>query len=353
METSKHSLASFVGDLKQTLYLTHHCTKVSLNSTGTAVLIVPTEKAAEITVSLDKIRRLVIIGRVGKVDSEVLYRLMIRHIPVDFQDVFGYPVGQLEATNKDENYFISAQENFFHSSKALELSKRIVLAKIGNERELIRRRADLPVGTWKMLENNVRYSNDFDKLRGAEGFASRQYFLLWDELITPYGFSWGGRMKHPSPDPVNFLLSFGYTQLRNRLSSALKANGLNPRLGFFHAIRGSHCALASDLMEQFRAFVDTTVLKMIRQNRVKPNDFCQNGEGKFQPRDNSVFSVVLHSFEDMFSNIYKIYWGCNSVWNPQQRSLNDLIDDCAQNFALLLQNKDTVCTWRLVPCRDF
>lgn len=353
METSKHSLASFIGDLKQTLYLTHHCTKVSLNTSENALQIIPDKKAAEITVSLDKIRRLVIVGRIGNVDSEVLYRLMVKHIPVDFQDVFGYPVGQLEATASEENYFISAQENFFHCCKALELAKRIVLAKIGNERELIRRKADLPKGTWRVLEDNVRYSSDFDKLRGAEGFASRQYFLLWGQLIEPYGFNWEGRMKHPSPDPVNYLLSFGYTQLRNRLSSALKANGLNPRLGFNHAIRGTHCALASDLMEQFRAFVDTTVLKMIRQYRVKPDDFSQNEKGLFYPKDNKIFSTVLHSFEDMFSNIYRIYWGCNSVWNPVKRSLNDLIEDCAQNYALLLQNKDTVCTWRIVPCRDF
>jgi hypothetical protein len=61
----------------------------------------------------------------------------------------------------------------------------------------------------------------------------------------------------------------------------------------------------------------------------------------------------LHAFEHMFSNIYNIYWGCNSCWNRQRRSLNELIEDCAQNYALLLKNSDTVCTWRLVPCKDF
>lgn len=69
METSKHSLASYIGDLKQTLYLTHRCTHVSMLNDNT-LLIAADKENAEKRISLDKIRRLVIIGHIGNVDSE-------------------------------------------------------------------------------------------------------------------------------------------------------------------------------------------------------------------------------------------------------------------------------------------
>lgn len=352
METSKHSLASYIGDLKQTLYLTHRCTHVSMLNDNT-LLIAADKENAEKRISLDKIRRLVIIGHIGNVDSEVLYRLMIKQITVDFMDVWGYPQGQLEASNKDENYYITVQENFYHSSDALDLAKRVIMAKVVNGRELIRRKADLQRTMWDLCYSNIYCAKNVPELLGAEGFASHMYFSLWVDLIKPYGFEWTGRLKHPAPDPVNYMLSFGYTILRNRLASALKANGLNPRIGYFHSQRGTHCALASDLMEQFRPFVETTVLKLIRKYAVKPSDFIKDKNGLFKHKDKETFSVILHAFEHMFSNIYNIYWGCNSCWNRQRRSLNELIEDCAQNYALLLKNSDTVCTWRLVPCKDF
>ena len=76
METSKHSLASYIGDLKHTLYLTHRCTHVSMLNDNT-LLIAADKENAEKRISLDKIRRLVIIGHIGNVDSEVLYRLEV------------------------------------------------------------------------------------------------------------------------------------------------------------------------------------------------------------------------------------------------------------------------------------
>lgn len=66
-----------------------------------------------------------------------------------------------------------------------------------------------------------------------------------------FGFS--GRARHPSPDPVNALLSLGYTLVYNEISSLLDGLGFDPYLGFFHQPRYGHATLASDLLEEFRA----------------------------------------------------------------------------------------------------
>jgi CRISPR-associated protein Cas1 len=50
------------------------------------------------------------------------------------------------------------------------------------------------------------------------------------------------------------------------MSSHLNEIGLDPYHGFFHTVRYGHAALASDLLEEFRALIgDDVVLKLLRR----------------------------------------------------------------------------------------
>lgn len=51
----------------------------------------------------------------------------------------------------------------------------------------------------------------------------------------------------PSNDPVNNLLSFGYTLLHTNIFSMVLLIGLNPYLGFFHVERKRNLSLINDL----------------------------------------------------------------------------------------------------------
>lgn len=57
---------------------------------------------------------------------------------------------------------------------------------------------------------------------------------------------------------INALLNYGYTVLRATTSRAIVAAGLHPTIGLHHSNRGNAFALADDLMEPFRPFVDCT-----------------------------------------------------------------------------------------------
>ncbi|MDW8443752.1 MAG: type II CRISPR-associated endonuclease Cas1 [Acetobacteraceae bacterium] len=61
---------------------------------------------------------------------------------------------------------------------------------------------------------------------------------------------------------LNRLLNYGYAVLRAATSRALVCAGLLPGLGLFHANRGDAFALASDLMEPYRPFVDGIVWEL-------------------------------------------------------------------------------------------
>jgi CRISPR-associated endonuclease Cas1 len=85
------------------------------------------------------------------------------------------------------------------------------------------------------------------------------------------------RTYHPPLDPVNAMLSFGYTLLFNNVFSLVLAEGLNPHLGNLHGAERAKAYLAFDLMEEFRSpIVDTVVMKLINQKVMKPSDFTGN-----------------------------------------------------------------------------
>ena len=82
------------------------------------------------------------------------------------------------------------------------------------------------------------------------------------------------RIRQPPTDGINALLSYGYTLLFYNLYSLLRSRGLNPHVGFLHALRQGHPALASDIMEEFRALVvDAVVWNLALNQHLTPEDF--------------------------------------------------------------------------------
>ena len=59
----------------------------------------------------------------------------------------------------------------------------------------------------------------------------------------------------------------------NDCRSALEAAGLDPQVGFLHALRPGRAALALDLMEEFRPWADRLALSLINRGQVAADDF--------------------------------------------------------------------------------
>jgi CRISPR-associated protein Cas1 len=113
-----------------------------------------------------------------------------------------------------------------------------------------------------------------DQIRGHEGDASAAYFGVFDALIKADGFRFEKRIKRPPRDPVNAMLSFGYTLLMHDLMAAAQIVGLDPYVGFLHADRHGKPSLALDLMEEFRSIiVDSIVLTLVNKRMIAPDEF--------------------------------------------------------------------------------
>jgi CRISPR-associated protein Cas1 len=89
-----------------------------------------------------------------------------------------------------------------------------------------------------------------------------------------------GRTRRPPRDRFNALISFLYSMVMNDCRSALESVGLDPQLGFLHAVRPGRAALALDLMEEFRSILaDRLALTLINRGQISANDFAEREGG--------------------------------------------------------------------------
>ena len=171
----------------------------------------------------------------------------------------------------------------------LELARACVAGKLRNCRSLVLRGAReetdaedamflerLSASLGASLRAAAR-TNTLDELRGVEGEAARNYFQALNRIIKkPHRakFYFDGRTRRPPRDCFNALLSFLYSMLMNDCRSALEATGLDPQIGFLHAVRPGRASLALDLQEEFRAmFCDRFALTLINRGQVSDGDF--------------------------------------------------------------------------------
>lgn len=112
-------------------------------------------------------------------------------------------------------------------------------------------------------------------LLGLEGAAGAAYFAGFGRLLkVRLGFV--GRTKRPPTDPINALLSYGYTLLTHQVMTAVNIVGLDPYIGFLHSSQYGKPALALDLMEEFRpVVVDSVVLSLINNGTLQGKDFVE------------------------------------------------------------------------------
>jgi CRISPR-associated protein Cas1 len=174
---------------------------------------------------------------------------------------------------------------------ALSLAREIVRGKIVNSRVFLAkagRRQDAGGAVLQEMaqrlaavEERLVEADTLDRVRGFEGRASALYFEVFDRLLKNPEFEFRGRNRRPPLDPVNVLLSFGYTLLANAVETAVQIVGLDPYVGALHEIAYGRPSLVCDLMEEYRAvIVDPMVVACINQRAISPEDFepGQNGE---------------------------------------------------------------------------
>lgn len=168
------------------------------------------------------------------------------------------------------------------------LASRFIYGKLFNSRVVLRRfvrdypdnsaSAQVDHSAEMLRRSAIKVSQipEIDTLRGIEGEGAVEYFNVFPHLIlnTDPKFTFKNRNKRPPTDPVNAMLSMGYSLLANDCASALEGVGLDPAVGFLHTLRPGRKSLALDLMEEMRAYiVDRLVISLINTRQISASDF--------------------------------------------------------------------------------
>lgn len=287
-----------------TIYLLEQGTTVYKEHQRLVIWIPDEEKKIEIPIR--EVERILVFGHI-QLTTQAINACLDEKIMVLLLSPSGQYKGHLwslAATNLG-NELIQFEKRTDANFQFL-VSQAIVRGKLLNSKQLLMR-LNRKRKISKVAEAIAGISSDIaaleevenlDRLRGYEGIGAARYFPALGQLITNSAYNFSQRFRQPPTDPVNSLLSFGYTLLFNNVLSLIIAEGLSPYLGNFHYGENKEPYLAFDLMEEFRSpIVDSFVLKIVNNSLLKPKDFDYVAETGGVYLNSSARRVFLQQFE--------------------------------------------------------
>lgn len=130
----------------------------------------------------------------------------------------------------------------------------------------------------RALHARVPHAHSLASLRGLEGAAAASYFEGL-KAVVPASLGFSSRNRRPPKDPFNALLSLTYTLVQAETAIALWGAGLDPYVGYYHALDFGRESLACDLLEPVRVHADRFCLELVRQQTLSLDHFSLGPTG--------------------------------------------------------------------------
>ena len=124
----------------------------------------------------------------------------------------------------------------------------------------------------ELAGHHLDHAATVSEVMGVEGGLAQSWFNLLARVL-PARFRFTGRNRRPPRDPVNSLLSLGYTLLLSEIRQVLLMEGFDPSLGFLHQEYPGREALVLDFQEIFRTGVDDFVLRWLARTPLDRSAF--------------------------------------------------------------------------------
>lgn len=291
--------------LLNTLYITTPDTYLRLDND---TLRVEVEQETKLRVPLHHLMAVVCFGHTG-LSAPLMHRLAESGVALVLLDSNGRFKARLEGAVTGNVLLRQAQfARVSNAAFTLDMARACVAGKIKNTRQVLQRGAretkveDEAKALTRLADDLAAAQRalpeaaDLDSLRGVEGAAARQYFSGLNLLVRAdqrAAFTMDGRTRRPPRDRFNAMLSFLYAMWMNDCRSALEAAGLDPQVGFLHALRPGRAALALDLMEEFRPWADRLALTLINRGQLGADDFVLREGGGVSLEPDARKAVVV------------------------------------------------------------
>ena len=253
-----------------------------------------------------EVEQIIVLGNVDLTTPAINY-ILKQGIDCVFCNSYGRYHGRLVSTESKLGILRLRQaETVLDSARKLEIARAFIKGKLHNQSTMLKRfqrEMDLPslnqtIERIDTILEKLNECSDVNSLLGQEGFATANYYVSFRQILKQdMGFA--SRLRRPPPDPVNSLLSFGYTLLVYNIQSAVSTVGLDPFIGFLHSNEQSRANLVLDLMEEFRpVIVDSLILWLINSRVMTEEDFARPVEpGKMVVITQEGLKKLIHHYE--------------------------------------------------------
>ncbi|MFQ3637220.1 MAG: CRISPR-associated endonuclease Cas1 [Cyanobacteriota bacterium] len=293
------------------------------------------------TAQLPLLEQILIFGK-SQVTTQVMRACLRRNIPIAYLSRMGYCYGRLIPIERGYRQLSRYQQQLSWVEQLL-VAQAIVAAKIGNARVILlrqqrRRPSEAIAQSIDQLHHfaqQVRQADSTERLMGLEGAAAASYFAAFGDCIEHPDFAFVARSRRPPGNPVNAMLSFGYQVLWNHLLSLIELQELDPYYACLHQSSDRHAALASDLIEEFRApLIDSLTLYLINRRMIHAqNDFEYRNGGCFL--NESGRKIFLQAFLQRMEERLQTDDGNQPRWDlltQQVRAFKQFVYSPAQGY---------------------
>jgi len=292
-----------------TLYLTEQ--GLVLSKTQHRLVISKNGKTIK-EIPIFQVERIVIFGNI-QISTQALDLILDSGIECSFLTSKGKFRGVLRPVEQGNVFLRIAQyERYLDESFRCEFSKEIVKGKIINQLNEIKRFAknhpeislEQKINDLDRILKTIREENSINALLGIEGYSTSVYFSTFKKMIKKE-FEFNERTRRPPKDPVNALLSLGYTLITNEIFSLLCASGFDPYIGYYHDLVYNRPSLALDIVEEFRTpIVDRLVLNLINHHMISLDDFEQKEDSDGIYLRNEARKMFFAEYEKIMTQIF-------------------------------------------------
>ena len=236
----------------------------------------------------------IVIGTGVQISTDIVETALKNNIDILFLDKYGNPYGRfwharMGSTTRIRRY----QLELCRHPDGVHFALQWIQRKLENQISFLKNMAGKKTRLYTLINQSLQKLNDhlnkLNKIRGnlneirgqifgIEGSAGRVWWSVFSQFFTP-NYQFKERSRQPAKDEVNALLNYGYGVMYGQVEKAVILAGLDPFIGFIHTDNYAKVSLVFDVIEQYRIWVEDSVLSLFSKRLVKKDQFQKLANG--------------------------------------------------------------------------
>lgn len=226
---------------------------------------------------IEDYNHVLVVGR-HTLHADTIRNLMRARCQLSFFDTDGEPLGYLKPYSEiDDSRFRDLQRSAPPHRYAVEIAKSSIKSRIRAIQEMNARSGsnhllEGELDLFQSMLGELEYLVKLSEVRRVHRLSRDMYYEFMSREI-PRGLGFQRRCERPYHDPINAILSFGYSMLFGNCLVAITGAHLDPDLGMLHE---NPSGLVYDLIDPLKAtMVDDLVFREISNTLTSADYSCE------------------------------------------------------------------------------